>query len=265
MGLAASQVRLLSLTSRQHTIEGQAQYLQAQKLRLANESDHVYNNYISALDATSLQTKTYDSEGKLHWIDGSFNNLLRYDATEKDLGNVYYVQDIRDGKLYMPEAVYNAYDSCGDNLLKFFENLNITSMANEDSIFKEYYEDIFYAIKAAGGSKLISTSNAKSATWVNNMIKNAQVVLATYNRNTEELDNITASSNTGLREISNDTAVARADSEYEVALETINEKERKYDIKLKQLETERNAIQSEIESLKQIAEDNIGSTFKLFS
>ena len=113
MGLAASQARLLSLTARQHTVEGRAQYLQAQKLRLANESDRVYENYVNALDATSLQTKTYDSKGKVHWVDGSLNNLMRYDADDKSLGNVYYVQDINDGKLYMQQTITNAYDKSG--------------------------------------------------------------------------------------------------------------------------------------------------------
>ena len=125
MGLAASQARLLSLTARQHTVEGRAQYLQAQKLRLANESDKVYDKYVSALDATSLQTRAYDSKGKVHWIDGSFNNLLRYDADEKDLGSVYYVQDINDSKLYMPEMVNSAYEKSGGDLFQFLDIMNI--------------------------------------------------------------------------------------------------------------------------------------------
>ena len=541
MGLAASQARLLSLTARQHSVEGRAQYLQAQKLRLANESDKVYDKYISALDATSLQTRAYDSKGKVHWIDGSFNNLLRYDADEKDLGGVYYVQDINDGNLYMPEKVNSAYEKSGGDLFQFLDNLNIkyeknahkndyiealnlvngyknlgydnipytdeeiskyselsnnvsnpeksntyntanalstlvgnsknstnyvfypydevqyeiminqlkglqntsyytgttktiidycinfdipeifnntsdtsvltahngtptktlyisydrakeeakensddiqqidnlmkykmllnggiwektdnngvsivstgeiynedikTTLNNyvgtnnpnigealikiaeaikqteyntskseaeneletylksinttqsaiesailnnktylnavadlntkdqstytgyDDSVLGQYYEDMFNAIQAAGGCKTISTTNGKSSTWVNNMIKNAQVVLATYDRNNQELDNVTASSNVGLREVSNDTAITEADSEYEAALEAINDKERKYDTKLRQLESERNAIKTEIDSLKQIENDNISATFKLFS
>ena len=48
-------------------------------------------------------------------------------------------------------------------------------------------------------------------------------------------------------------------------MEAINSKETKYNTQLNQLESERNAIQTEIQSLKQIREDNISSTFKLFS
>ena len=97
------------------------------------------------------------------------------------------------------------------------------------------------------------------------MVKNAQVVLATFDNDKKELDNITASSNVGLREISNDREITKADSEYEADMEAINSKETKYNTQLNQLESERNAIQTEIQSLKQIREDNISSTFKLFS
>lgn len=571
MGLAASQARLLSLTARQHTVEGRAQYLQAQKLRLANESDRVYENYVNALDATSLQTKTYDSKGKVHWVEGSLNNLMRYDADDKSLGNVYYVQDINDGKLYMPQTITNAYDKSGNDLFNFLDELHVkyeknvhqdeyidaqnviadyenrgynilpttqenitkynsllnnvnnppksseydnanelynlisfsesttrkgvyipsdeykynmmlnqlgnikktsyytgdnkklidsieafnvseifnktdktsnilatttdntsyiywnkakenekededkqkiddlmkfkmllnggkyertdhweknsfktnidnyynnkspikddqyylgallekdtdakvsgniysdetqqfldsytgltnsnyaeailkmatqikdtefnksqaeaqsefdkfltsigktkseieTGLNNYNSYIKAvsdlntkdqttytkyentnlgpYYEQIFSAIQSAGGCKEISTENAKSGSWVNNMVKNAQVVLATFDNNKNELDSITASSNVGLREITNDKEITKADSKYEAEMDAINSKETKYNTQLNQLESERNAIKTEIESLKQIREDNISSTFKLFT
>ena len=551
MGLAASQARLLSLTARQHSVEGRAQYLQAQKLRLANESDRVYENYVNALDATSIQTKSYDSNGKVHWVDGSLNNLMRYDADDKSLGNIYYVQDINSGKLYMPTNLVNAYNSSNNDVFQFLNNIgikyekdvyndeymdalrtvnayknegydtfpysqaqvetykslrsetlnptksstynnadelyklvnfsesttnkgvyypsdktqysallaqlnnlkgttyytgtnktiidyisnfdvsgvfadtskasNISATTNEpdktlyvywdkakenekenegdkqqiddlmklkmllnggswkktsnifDPIFGTnligeatttgniytddmqntlnaytgtnnanmgealvkmasdikdsetnkalttannnfqtfftsigttqeefetklsnyntynnavadlstkdqttytkyeddnlgpYYEQIFNAINAAGGCTEITTENAKSGSWLTNMVKNAQVVLATFDNDKNELDNITASSNVGLREISNDREITKADSEYEADMEAINSKETKYNTQLNQLESERNAIKNEIESLKQIREDNISSTFKLFS
>ena len=551
MGLAASQARLLSLTARQHTVEGRAQYLQAQKLRLANESDRVYENYVNALDATSIQTKSYDSNGTVPWLDGSLNNLMRYDADNKSLGNIYYVQDINSGKLYMPTNLVNAYNSSNNDVFQFLNNIgikyekdvynneymdalktvnayknegydtfpysqtqvetykslrsetlnptksstynnadelyklvsfsesttnkgvyypsdktqysallaqlnnlkgttyytgtnktiidyisnfdvsgvfadtskasNISATTNEpdktlyvywdkakenekeneedkqqiddlmklkmllnggswkktsnifDPIFGTnligeatttgniytddmqntlnaytgtnnanmgealvkmasdikdsetnkalttannnfqtffrsigttqeefetklsnyntynnavadlstkdqttytkyeddnlgpYYEQIFNAINAAGGCTEITTENAKSGSWLTNMVKNAQVVLATFDNDKKELDNITASSNVGLREISNDREITKADSEYEADMEAINSKETKYNTQLNQLESERNAIKTEIESLKQIREDNISSTFKLFS
>ena len=42
MGLAASQLRLLSLTARIHDVEYQAQMIQSAKLQLAIQEDEVY-------------------------------------------------------------------------------------------------------------------------------------------------------------------------------------------------------------------------------
>ena len=145
MGLAASQARLLSLTARQHTVEGRAQYLQAQKLRLANESDRVYENYVNALDATSIQTKSYDSNGKVHWLDGSFNNLMRYDADNKSLGNIYYVQDINSGKLYMPTNLVNAYNSSNNDVFQFLNNIGIKY---EKDVYNNEYMDALKTVNA---------------------------------------------------------------------------------------------------------------------
>ena len=527
MGMAASQVRLLSLTSRQHTIEYRAQFLQAQKLRLSNDSDTVYERYINALDATKLETRVYDSDGKAHWIDGSYNNLMRYNDKNMVNGNVYYVQDINDGKLYIPQYECDAYNNSGGDYLTFLNNLAIqytegvhtpeyiaalekvnqdiangwnnlpydetfisrfnelkykvdnpdkspiyksaneiynlvtqtqnsdngtylpsgetqydnfitnlneiklSSLYRSDSELKSaidyclsfniseifdnpenvntltaktdtndntyvnydktnssnkeidnsyklkmllnggtynlnngtdkdiynttgnavisnysmnqaknigdvlkiisiqimddeldqatrdaqltldtflgdkdaktielqinnynqyqedlaelnkqdpsthieyalpekalYYEAMFYSIKSAGGCKPISDEQVNSSTWVNNMVKNAQVVLGVYDSEKKELDNTSTSSNTGLREISNDEEIAIADSEYEANLQAINAKETKFQTELNQLEEERNAIQTEIESLKKIAKENIESTFKTFT
>ncbi len=536
MGLAASQARLLSLTVRQHSVEGRAQYLQAQKLRLANDSDAVYQKYINALDATRLQTKTYDSSGKVQWIDGSFNNLTKYTHDDKANGNVYYVQDINDGLLYQPLRICDAYNNAAGDLFAFLDSMGVSyekdahtddyinaeALVNEDiakgwnvipydktfldrynelkveikypsatntyknanyinsllylaynsnnyeiytpttsnqytelktylnelknssyytnsdnkklidyclnfnipSIFDnpsnvntltaknlngsvqyitydksteesidnederqqvddkfklsmllnggsyklnngaetniyddatktflssytgwnnasigdalfvltenilaeenekaiataqsdletlltsngldkntvettlsnfekynehlnnllaqnqetftkyldveigKYYENLFYAIQTAGGCKEISDTNAKSATWVNNMIKNTQVVLGIYNEESKEFESISASTNTGLREVTNDEEIILADSEYETELQEIDSKEKKYQIELNQLEAERNSIKTEIDALKQIAKENIEKTFTTFT
>ena len=103
MGLASSQARLLSLTSRQHTIEANAQRLMSEKMRLSNSSDAVYQKYMNALDETALKTRQTNDVGETSWIDGSINNLMRYNASDDTSGTVLYVQDMDSGKLYVPK------------------------------------------------------------------------------------------------------------------------------------------------------------------
>lgn len=110
MGLSSSQARLLTLTSRLHSVEGEAHRIQANKLRLANDSDKVYNKYLNALDETSLQTlQTSKKTGADCWISGSLNNLMRYNTSDDYTGNVFYVQDIASGQLYVPQHFADKY------------------------------------------------------------------------------------------------------------------------------------------------------------
>ena len=75
MGMSSSQARLLSLTARMHDIERKAQKVQAEKLRLANESDRVYDEYIAALDAKKLQYKAIGANGAITFRDATLNAL----------------------------------------------------------------------------------------------------------------------------------------------------------------------------------------------
>ena len=44
----------------------------------------------------------------------------------------------------------------------------------------------------------------------------------------------------------------------------IDAKDKQYDIELARLENERNAIKTEMETIKTVAKDNVDRTFKLF-
>ena len=111
MGLASSQARLLSLTSRQHTIEASAQRLLSEKMRLSNDSDAAYQKYMDVLEDTTLKTRQIDDLGQTFWIDGNINNLMRYNADTRTAGSVFYVQDLESGKLYVPQDIFNKYNN----------------------------------------------------------------------------------------------------------------------------------------------------------
>lgn len=111
MGLASSQARLLSLTSRQHAVEARAQRLLSDKMRLSNDSDAAYQKYMNVLEDTALKTRQTNDVGETFWIDGNINNLMRYNAAENTGGSVFYVQDLETGKLYVPQEVFDNYNN----------------------------------------------------------------------------------------------------------------------------------------------------------
>ena len=59
--------------------------------------------------------------------------------------------------------------------------------------------------------------------------------------------------------------LAKAEAEYEHAMKEIDRKDKRFDMDLNRLETERTALTTEYDSVKKIIQDNIERTFKIFS
>ena len=70
---------------------------------------------------------------------------------------------------------------------------------------------------------------------------------------------------TGLQQVSDETELKKAEAKYEADMRKINQKDKKFDTDLAAMDAERNAVKTEIETLKSIAKDNVDRTFKLFS
>ena len=110
MGMAASQARLLTITARQHDVEYQAQSIQNAKIQLATQSDEVYNEYLDALDATTLTLRNSASE----LVTATFNNMCGLNAIKTATGEEYVLKDSQD-RLIVPADVEEAYnDFMGD-------------------------------------------------------------------------------------------------------------------------------------------------------
>ncbi len=123
MGMSSSQARLLSLTARQHDVEWRAQRLQADKLRLANDSDRVYNTYLAALSATKIQTRIYDEYEGDTFKDATLamleNGLIPKGNPAYQAG-VYsaeplFLQEISTGRLMITPEYAKAIGVTGDS------------------------------------------------------------------------------------------------------------------------------------------------------
>ena len=108
MGMAASQARLLTITARMSDLEFKAQTLQNAKLQLATQSDQVYQNYLAALDATSLTLTYTTSSGQTGYQAATFNNLCSRNRLDSADGTIYALRN-KDGnfrnnvKCYFPD------------------------------------------------------------------------------------------------------------------------------------------------------------------
>ena len=394
MGMAASQVRLLALTSRLHDVEFEAQSLQSQKIALATQKDALYQDYCDALDAKKIQVAYMDGMGEYNYVDASFATLCGYNSnrvteytlidsrTDKvivdqetyDIYNEfyqdkytfalammgftldyedqyeygdpdkgprclgYYNDNLKDPVLMTgaeevafyetiakggdkADALQEAYDkweeakdddSLSDkekaeaynafrdalydsengiaDVIYNYMRLSFGSGSEEDVYdaklrgdydpnFDEkldieefnYYVALFENIQAHGGCTPIDPaceSGDEGETWFNNMVNAGLVLIEVYDREDEEWTQTSvATSSTGnyLKETQDETDLKKAEAEYEHELDKINDKDTQFDNKLNELETERTAITTEIESIQKVRDDNIERTFGIFS
>ena len=105
MGMAASQARLLTITARIHDVEQQAQSIQNAKIQLATQSDQVYQDYLAALDATTLTVKDYEGNR----IVANFDNLSGPHAVLNASGKNYIFRD-SENKIIVPDEILDAYE-----------------------------------------------------------------------------------------------------------------------------------------------------------
>ena len=244
MGLSSSQARLLNLTARMHQLEYKAARLEAMKLQMANESKRVYEDYLEAMDKTKVQMKTLTTDGSV---------------TYKDVTN--YGEFIKAGyALVYDNKVYSNSSDFNTLVQKIISDHGNNTVGSVDI--------------ANGASFETALTNVINSGWVTIVAKDPEYTSNNGFHNPggsaeEKLKfadfETSIATNTGLQEINDDIELRKAEAKYEADMKSIDLKDRKYDTDLAALDTERNAIKQEMDTLKTVAKDNVERTFKLFS
>lgn len=114
---------------------------------------------------------------------------------------------------------------------------------------------------------IVDDELANSNEFLTNMLKENGCILLSLTKGMSEEDmrQTNISVETCLHEVSDETELKKAEAKYEADMRKINLKDKKFDTDLAALESERNAIKTEIETLKSVVNDNVDRTFKLFS
>ena len=132
-------------------------------------------------------------------------------------------------------------------------------MTNPDIVDAlEFYQVI------KGGYIIVEDEQASSTEWLTNMINSGTAIFTQYDRNEKKTFDTNVATNVALQEVTNKTNIMKAEAEYEASMRKIDDKDKKYDVELAHLENERNAIKTEMDTLKTVIKDNVDRTFKLF-
>jgi len=299
MGLASSQARLLNLTTRMHQIEYKAAKLEAEKLQMANESRQVYEDYMNALEETKVQYKILNKDGAVTYRDiNNYQEFLDagyaldfrgtvYDGTtgyrdefdnnisftkmtpqevkqqfgEEETGEFYkYVSGSEQG--FITADVYDSLPQDEGDITTTTGTLHVKATVND---FAQLCVDAFRAD--------INNPPQNVEEVITNLINTGHVTIVQCRKDhsfakENEIDftdfQTSVATNTGLQEIADEKNLRKAEAKYEADMKRIDMKDRHFDKELAAIETERNAIKQEMETLKTVSKDNVERTFKLF-
>ena len=262
MGLAASQARILLLTAKNDSLELQAQLISNERLLLSQEQEGIANKYSDATSNTVYKCLVNDPLDKDNKTGSTTKVMTLESLAESYSGGT-------------GEKIYVKY---GD---KF-----IGASAVFDASKKEPWSITYYSADADGNGETKLSSEDPLVTAFNS--SGANSILQTLARN-EKIEIYVEAPETDSSESNNDTNIggkqyvrkspesltnvhseyyteddAAAQAEYQAAMSRVNTLDKKLENKLNQVETQKKAVESEMDSVNQIIKSNIERTFKYF-
>ena len=184
-------------------------------------------------------------------------NCTSYNTTDKISGADSF-GDLDDMSATPNEDIVNNVDAG----LSDGASLNLKYSPEGKSGYSHYYE-IGKAIES--GNYFLIEGRENDSNWLAEMINNAFIMLSKFDVNTGNYYDVNVATDTNLQEVSSDVDLRKAEAKYEADMRKINNKDKKFDTDIAALEQERNAIKTEMDTLKTVAKDNVDRTFKLFS
>ena len=216
-------------------------------------------------------------------LSASQARLLNLTARMHDIE--YKAQNLEAQKLQMANEstqVYQEYENALNKQKIQFKKIGADGSASyEDASLKTLF-DAGYKVRVqdtdGNWTECADLDEVKTATGITtdsaeilrNMVEAGFIV---FEKPTNEVDEngdkiyaeVNIATDTSLQEVSDETELKKAEAKYEADMRKINAKDKKFDTDLAAMEQERNAIKTEIDTLKSVAKDNVDRTFKLFS
>lgn len=291
MGMSASQARFLSLTARKSNTEYQGQQINQARTVLSNQSSNLFNKMLELSVPTAPNKASYTRVG-YNYTDSNGELVTLTDTKKTDDGSTYLFNlneqqeslTFKTGSLNKAEVSFSDGSTANFTLLSDnqddypkVDGMKIVSYQKDDQTYYTYIpEEDWQALK---DDKTFIAWGSTTKTYGNNKV----YVSANVSKSTSgQINSVTYQDGTTY----NTTPVTYTDEEaYEAAYnqyeydkanyekmmndinaqtEVLQQEDRTLELQLKQLDTEHNAIQTEIDAVKKVIEKNVESSFKVF-
>ncbi len=241
MGMSASQARFLILTAQKSNNEYQAQRITHERLMLAQETENWTIEYNDKMNnKTLLFNANTASDSDLY----NYNRKLTYDdiiRSEQDenpgLGGRLVTTSGKVVVPKLPQFDENGLSSDGLKESDYFVDPEIgrTDMLQNALTNGVYFIELY---------KYTDDTGEEGASWQK----------VDYSNTTE----------TKISEVLDKTDDAAAQAEYDKMQSLFQNKDKSLEMRLKQLESEHTALETEIESVQKVIQNNVETSFKTF-
>lgn len=127
----------------------------------------------------------------------------------------------------------------------------------------QWYENLYHKMESSG-YKALQDGLASSTEWIKFAFESGLVCLEQVDTN-KNWHATTYTNCSDITEQTNNAALTKAEAEYNAAMAKIENKDKRYDLELKNIDTEHNSLQTEYDSIKTAIDKNIERTFKIYS
>lgn len=206
-----------------------------------NESRELYD-YAMAITEAFMRTDeslTADQKNNNQSFDPSSYQLALDAGNKADLN--YY------------KNIFSKMQSSG-----YFTYTNTPATAKDDP---EHYK---YASVGTGTAGNVQKSPLKDNTVFEAALRDGSLRLEYYSTTSKSFKTTTISEDNCIQEVSDERAIARAESKYNQDMADLENQDKKLDLELKKLDTEHSALQTEYASVKNVVDKNVESSFKTF-
>lgn len=231
------------ILAKQKVHEAWDAYLTSVGLEFEDEEHGLEFGYTSFGAGAFSGYPTYTFEGK--------TKALNYEGATQDQRRLY------DYAVALTEAYYG--DSGSAKTLK-------TAVDPENQAYISYLTNIFNKIQQSGYyTEKEPNKTINDNTWFEEQLRKGNLQLEYYSATDKKFVSTSIDSDSAIQEVEDEREIAIVQQQYEMDLAEVEKKDNQFDLELRKLDTEHNALQTEYDSVKSVIDKNVEKTFNIFS
>ncbi len=231
------------IMARQKVHEAWDSYLTSVGLHFEDEEHGLQFGYTSFGNDPFSGYATYSLNGQ--------SMALNYEGTTQEQRELY------DYAVALTEAYYGNSNSAQD--LK-------TAVDPENQAYISYLKNIFNRIQQSGYyTEKDANKTINDNSWFEGELRKGNLQLEYYSASDKKFISTSIDSDSAIQEVEDERQIAIVEQKYKMDLADIEQKDNKFDLELRKLDTEHNALQTEYDAVKGVIDKNVEQSFNLFS